>query len=855
MILRYGGATEPVRAGSRQSSTWILSVLWLLMLSVSAVAVTGCGGCNQTDEDPLAEAEKAELEAKEKAAKQKEKPKPPFEDSKLSVLPDVVRKKETVAGIKPGHWSTLSDEMKANNSDFVGELHTSIEPARGGGPLPLEQTPFTLNSNRPASLQKGAAKSFDISTYVPRGSNNIRVNAELRSPRGGSVAATGSELMTAMKPHQYFLVLLSARPESFINLPKLDSIRGPGYESDTNPYRLVVPKIGKRVPLPSQSLAWTSISHLIWDDIDPGLLEPEQQQAMLDWLHWGGQLIISGPGSLDKLKGSFLDPSPTKSYLPALAGEGTPTLSAEQLATFAAHWPHPTTADAPKRGLSARKPWPVIELIKQSHAQYVPLTEQQVIERMLGRGRVVVTSFRLGQSELLNWSGFDSFFNAVLLRRPPRMFFKRDFDKAAACWLDKPNAQDNALTDARISTQLRYLSRDLTDQGVFDPDGPKNEALERALGMYTNSNFDPMTGNPVEEPSLTSGSGMAGWNDFRGVATEARRSLREAAGISIPNATFVTFVLAVYLVVLVPFNYLIFRVFNRVEWAWIAAPAIAIAGALAVVKLAQLDIGFARSQTEVAVLEVQGDYPRAHLARYTALYSSLSTTYDLIFDDQSAVALPFADPKFERLRGQGNTTVVYQRDGVDTRLTGFAVDSNSTAMVHSEQMFDLGGSISLVENAGRTEIFNRTKFPLLMAGAIRRTNEGVVQVAWLGDLAAGIGAAAHWTQAPSAPPLLSQWNLTRQLDADGNQTDKRVHLGHLLRLAQNPAEIKPGEVRLIATMNQSLPGLVVEPEAAQNDRSAALVVANLKIARPAAPQPDANTRADIVGNKTDEEME
>ena len=33
---------------------------------------------------------------------------------------------------------------------------------------------------------------------------------------------------------------------------------------------------------------------------------------MLDWLHWGGQLIISGPESLEALRDSFL-----ADYLPA----------------------------------------------------------------------------------------------------------------------------------------------------------------------------------------------------------------------------------------------------------------------------------------------------------------------------------------------------------------------------------------------------------------------------------------------------------------------------------------------------------------------------------------------------------
>src|SRR5204863_9038441 len=166
----------------------------------------------------------------------------------------------------------------------------------------------------------------------------------------------------------------------------------------------------------------------------------------------------------------------------------------------------------------------------------------------------------------------------------------------------------------------------------------------------------------------------------------ARQILTEAAGIEIPSADFVIKVLAIYLLVLVPLNWGVFWLLGKVEWAWIAAPLIALFGAGAVIRLAQLDIGFARSRTEVAVLEIQGGYERAHLTRYTALYSSLSSSYTLAFDDPSALALPFASgPRNEGLLSITNYNDVSFRRDKDTSLAGVQVSSNSTGMVHSEQ--------------------------------------------------------------------------------------------------------------------------------------------------------------------------
>src|SRR5262249_15365402 len=129
------------------------------------------------------------------------------------------------------------------------------------------------------------------------------------------------------------------------------------------------------------------------------------------------------------------------------------------------------------------------------------------------------------------------------------------------------------------------------------------------------------------------GPGVGGWDDFGSVSVAAREALREAAGIKISVGRVVVWGRARSFFVFAPLNWGFFRLLRRVEWAWIAAPLIAIAGAIAVVRAAQLDIGFVRASNEVAVIEVQADYRRAHVTRYTALYTSLSTGYDVRMDD------------------------------------------------------------------------------------------------------------------------------------------------------------------------------------------------------------------------------
>ena len=137
-------------------------------------------------------------------------------------------------------------------------------------------------------------------------------------------------------------------------------------------------------------------------------------------------------------------------------------------------------------------------------------------------------------------------------------------------------------------------------------------------------------------PGWAPGTTTAPWPRPRAAA------LKNASGISVPQRSFIVWVVVGYLCLLVPVNWIVFRLLGRVEWAWIAAPLIAIACTVVVIDLAQLNIGFARSRNEIAVVEMQSGYPRVHVARYTALYTSLATRYEFRLDDDPAgQILPF----------------------------------------------------------------------------------------------------------------------------------------------------------------------------------------------------------------------
>jgi len=271
-------------------------------------------------------------------------------------------------------------------------------------------------------------------------------------------------------------------------------------------------------------------------------------------------------------------------------------------------------------------------------------------------------------------------------------------------------------------------------------------------------------------------------------------------------------------------------------------PVLAIVGGGMVVWLTQLDIGFARAETEICVLEVQNDYPRAHLTRYTALYTALSTGYAVAFDAPPALALPFSA---EGAQLPAQAPLVARLEGVDRRaLNDFQVSSNSTGLVHSEQWFDLGGSlIWSTPEGGVPRLENKTALRFEGVAILRRRmddQEAIVdEIAWLGEVPAGATLDVKFAANGAYVTAFEREHspLTRQKQVAG-----RLSLRRILDCAAEIESLEPGDVRLVGWREGGLAGVQIEPTSPEA-RRACLVVAHLQYAKGPPPRPDLNMRS------------
>ncbi|TWT32041.1 hypothetical protein Enr8_39670 [Blastopirellula retiformator] len=833
-----------------------------IMIGLSlVVSLPGCSGC-------VRDKTKEEEEAARKKKQEEEQKKADFEQPEFRALPYDDRGPGNY--IKPGHWVSGSIRLKANAFDYRGELYSKTTNQTGGS-IPLPGTSYFFSATRPIALAKGQESWSDVTYYVPEvnqggvGSSSRWLMCRLQDRGGGAVVQSEVLPTQPMPAHQFYMVVLAANSDDYQFLGSLDTVKPLSASMDQNEsaphYRVVIPKIIDRTPLPENPLTWTSIAVIVWDDIDQQTLTTYQQEALLDWLHWGGQLIISGPGSLDRLRLSFL-----ADYLPA-ESDGAEELEPERFQTWNEKFVlneridgKPMRYDLKLSGAPARG----VKLKLADDAYYVQDTGDLVAERRVGRGRITVTAFQMRDPRITKqWKNFDNFFNAAILRRPARRYEVTDVEFVTTRWKDS-----RLRNDPLAVSQLRFFSRDVESAANrYDRyDGQQTaDATEGEQGLVQQ---EPIKNDPSQFAALphagfaATDSGVAAWNDESGAANAARECLVQASGIDIPDASFIFRVTAVYLLFLVPINWAFFRLIGRVEWAWIAAPVIAIVGAFAVIKLAQLDIGFARNRTEIGILEIQPDYHRAHMARYTSLYTSLSTRYHSEFDQGSALALPltYGPGKGVITRfGDSPSEVRFDQEGLSASLTGFSVMSNSTGRMHSEYILPLAQdpvfSWKPGEDGKSAEVVYRGELLIKDVAVMRRIGNspnGALEVAWIGDIAPKQSKTIRFEPMTDPWNVCPEWSQSKVFSPNIGQ-DAEVSLRKLLNVAKDVRHLRSGDVRLIGWTDEDVPGVEITPEAPQRDLRT-LVLAHLQYAPLPDPESDVNTRR-ILGQEPEKVLQ
>lgn len=760
-----------------------------------------------------------------KAKVEKDKTRPPRELFRSQIAPF-----DILPFVKANHWSTLSLEMRSNYDDYVGMLQTS--PVRMLG-MPREgelaaDAPQEVVYRRDARLLKEQRTRLGMQFMMPRVPKEVGL--ELTRPEAIRADELWQASLRLLEPFQMLILILSkdgaeADPYSrwgqFQAMAPLSADREDVQAFDRlRYYRLVLPMESGQLPLSSHPLTWTTLSHIIWDGMPAERLSPAQQQAMLDWLHWGGQLILMGGArpSFAALEDSFLAP-----YLPAsLSGENDllhekdlkPLSDAfRPVIPFAIREdpiaaPPTDESDIPGRQHSYQAPEPIhpasnrpvylAGLRPKPGASTIRLGESSErilgVEQRVGRGRILMLALNPTDPALAAWPGLDTFVRRVVLRRP------EDHVTSWGGWNGRTHEPPRfgSLLGPDLSW-FRILSRDL---GASLP-RPLNRSKANSVGEAEALNAEPLPtapgvrNDPVSENIANAASAVAEWVDSSALPRMSRDALEEASGISIPSSKFVLKVILAYIFALVPLNWLICRyVFGRRELAWVVVPVLSLGFAIGVERAAAYDMGYDMACDEIDVLETYGDYPRAHLSRFGSLYTTGRIRFTISFpNDPTALALPLDNGR--SLRGEGVTTSTWQSQPVPA-LEGLQVQPRSLSLFRAEQMVNLPGAITLVTDSEGRRIVNASDLELKDATIVELIGPNERKQTYLGTIKPGASVPLVAQPVPRTPAI-----------AKG-----QLNPGPFLKAFQGYSENRlenQGEIRLVAWTSKVMAGEKFEP--------------------------------------------
>lgn len=843
--------------------------LWLCLLLVQLV---GCRGCTQPKKEELNE--DGTKKKKLNRLTSKDVRSLPFSEESTGALVET-------NFVKPGHWYQANSKLKANYDDESLNANLTVVNVMG------KRVPFTagqphIEFNRGLSLAKGQEKNIRLRFFQPEvavtgndPTENPNIAAQL--VLAFSQRSIGTSILEVSFPnktlsgYQYNIVSISRDPSRYTFWRKQDCIIWPSQSrmSDERiaPHRIVDLKEEEvAAQFPDRLYAMTSISHLVLNDASLSILSPEQNEAVQDWLRFGGTIILNGPEAIGGIESSFLK------ELAPLSSTSNSTLSDEEMEPLRTTWSIKQVGGE-RILFSPAKPIPKLAGQLSEGASWVALEgdvnemrslEGLVAERLVGQGRIVMTTFPMTDSAFLSWPSYSSFIHNAVLRKPRRGVVTQGAESDTLYDDEFAGTEQNPIHTTRLRLWARDLDSTMTKssklaaqkevekppRGPGSPpfsfpdlaDAPKEvEKLPRGLGLPT----------PIKTIKRSS---LGAWNSESLVLRNARTSLQESSGITVPRINTIIKLLIGYLIVLVPLNWIVFRLMGRVELAWLAAPIIAIVGAFVVARSVQLDVGFSRSQTVQGFLEVPQGYSRGMLSQYTALYSSLSTNYRAVYDRDEGVVLPLASstlPTNRRRSLADLSKIDYSyADNEGAGLQSIPVASNTTGLLQSEEMLELGGSLTaqFASDMSSIEVSSGLNFPIQDVGVVGLNENGTMQSAWLGsiepaatakgDLEArvdGVGWRKEWDRRPSlAAPTLLRPDETMWTE---EELGEDLYLGPMLEQVVKSYPMGPGEYIAVGWTDKPLGGLKITPEAKQN-RERTVVLLHLRAATLGPARPD-----------------
>jgi len=208
----------------------------------------------------------------------------------------------------------------------------------------------------------------------------------------------------------------------------------------------------------------------------------------------------------------------------------------------------------------------------------------------------------------------------------------------------------------------------------------------------------------------------------------------------LPSIWTTVALLAAYILLVGPLNYVVLRRQRRLDLAWITIPLLTVAAGVGAYGVGYRIHGGGLEVKQVSVVRVVPDAGVAHVTTYVDLISPTATRYDVRLSDDALAYAPISFDPYG-LVGSPQSAMIQSVQGQDHGVVDFGVKQWSRAGFAAQAVvsFPVGDSGSLVSSAKRVVGELRNPFGRTLEGA------GLVALnghQWLGTMPVGFSSEA-----------------------------------------------------------------------------------------------------------------
>lgn len=195
--------------------------------------------------------------------------------------------------------------------------------------------------------------------------------------------------------------------------------------------------------------------------------------------------------------------------------------------------------------------------------------------------------------------------------------------------------------------------------------------------------------------------------------------LRWLVQAELPSTAFVAMYLGLYIIILVPVNYLVFRSIKRLEWAWFTIPVWALVFAYGAYYIGSFSQHSEVITNQISLIESKPNAKYGSATTFCSVYSPVRKWYSLRFDEPKAFPMLATENMFRPQSMASNENLTVSFDGNSNQIEDFLIYHWSQRVFKAQHSVSVGDGVNVDvqfnENRLEGEITNNTPYTLTSA--------------------------------------------------------------------------------------------------------------------------------------------